>query len=386
MVLQIPYYDIKDFQRGQIGVTVFFLIVVVKRFIFNDYMHASNWCTVIVVWMSIIFVGVVQTASKRFFDDALGYAEYQASQQKQVMDDIIDLSQVVSNKTEESTGLVEDLLSKTDRVAHSMQEIAAAAAETAEGITEQNAMTQTINEVVHRTESHSKAMVEIAVSSNDNIKTNLLELKALKEQADYIKETNQLVANSMMRLQEKTKEVGEIANIILGISSQTNLLSLNASIESARAGEAGKGFAVVADEIRGLSDETKDATENIRKITDELVANAQEAADSVAISLKEAENQNEKINSAVETFQALGDNMSELISNINEIDKEISGIASSTNKITDNLERISASTQEVTASADVVSEISIDNLRSAGIVKDAIDAIENQTNGLKKFF
>ena len=60
---------------------------------------------------------------------------------------------------------------------------------------------------------------------------------------------------------------------ILSISSQTNLLALNASIEAARAGEAGNGFAVVADEIRQLADNSKEAVDKIRKVTEDVVGN-----------------------------------------------------------------------------------------------------------------
>lgn len=74
----------------------------------------------------------------------------------------------------------------------------------------------------------------------------------------------------------ESKRVGEINALteeILAISSQTNLLALNASIEAARAGEAGKGFAVVADEIRQLADNSKEAVDKIRKVTEDVVQN-----------------------------------------------------------------------------------------------------------------
>lgn len=72
---------------------------------------------------------------------------------------------------------------------------------------------------------------------------------------------------------QKVREIDTLAEEILSISSQTNLLALNASIEAARAGDAGKGFAVVAEEIRGLADNSRQAVDKIRQVTDAVVQN-----------------------------------------------------------------------------------------------------------------
>lgn len=72
---------------------------------------------------------------------------------------------------------------------------------------------------------------------------------------------------------QKVGEINALTEEILSISSQTNLLALNASIEASRAGEAGKGFAVVADEIRELADNSRQAVDKIRKVTEGVVEN-----------------------------------------------------------------------------------------------------------------
>lgn len=72
---------------------------------------------------------------------------------------------------------------------------------------------------------------------------------------------------------QRVREIDTLTEEILSISSKTNLLALNASIEAARAGEAGKGFAVVADEIRELADNSRQAVDKIRKVTESVVHN-----------------------------------------------------------------------------------------------------------------
>ena len=89
----------------------------------------------------------------------------------------------------------------------------------------------------------------------------------LKEQAVNVADASQVTVDVIRSLTDKVEEVKTFVDSIINISNQTNLLALNASIEAARAGEAGKGFAVVADEIRQLSEQTKDATEEIRRFS-----------------------------------------------------------------------------------------------------------------------
>ena len=89
------------------------------------------------------------------------------------------------------------------------------------------------------------------------------------------------VQDDIKNLNEKALQISKIVDLINGISEQTSLLSLNASIEAARAGAAGKGFGVVADEIKHLAEQTSEATKTIRNIVEEIVKETQNAVQEV---------------------------------------------------------------------------------------------------------
>jgi methyl-accepting chemotaxis protein len=120
-------------------------------------------------------------------------------------------------------------------------------------------------------------------------------------------------------LQIQAKNVGEIVQTISGISEQTNLLALNAAIEAARAGEAGKGFAVVADEIRKLAEESQKATEDISKMLKEISTRVQSVNDASDKTVNIVNDMNERAQSALVQFGAISDNLSEVLTSVENL-------------------------------------------------------------------
>lgn len=117
---------------------------------------------------------------------------------------------------------------------------------------------------------------EAASQSNDIMERAGKQYQASEESGKQAVALYERTKGELEQAIGKSQRVGEIDTLtdeILAISSQTNLLALNASIEAARAGEAGKGFSVVADEIRQLADNSKEAVDKIRKVTEDVVQN-----------------------------------------------------------------------------------------------------------------
>ncbi|MBR5127331.1 MAG: chemotaxis protein [Roseburia sp.] len=384
--LQIPYFKSKRFAKLCITEAILFMFMQVFRFKKGwGLQTVDDMISILFILAGLYVIFRIAYITQKFNEHALGAVEQQTTQIQEMFDGILEISAVVQDEAEKSTGTVEKLFETTQSVTNSMHEIVDSANMTARSIEEQNHMTQNIQNAIAETSERSKKMVDIATDSNASIQMNMKVMEELQVQSKQIAATNAEVSDSMVRLQEKTKEVEEIAGMILGISSQTNLLALNASIESARAGEAGRGFAVVADQIRQLAEQTKQSTEQITRIINELNANANEVVVSVKKSVNATEDQNEKIAAASVAFGKLNEDITILIDDINEMDKEILGLSDSNNTIVDNISHLSAATEEVTANAEQVLTMSEHNLEFAEGVKNSIETIESSTEQMKQY-
>ena len=135
-----------------------------------------------------------------------------------------------------------------------------------------------------------------------------------------IRETVSETGKKVKRLAESTQEISKIVALINQLSSRTNLLALNASIEAVRAGEAGRGFAIVADEVRQLADRAAKATREIEQI----VLNIQSETSSVMAAMDTGINQ---VIQGTAVAQQAKASLDEIITVSRQIDELVSGIA-----------------------------------------------------------
>ncbi|MBP5413682.1 MAG: hypothetical protein J6W58_05095 [Lachnospiraceae bacterium] len=267
------------------------------------------------------------------------------------------LSQTISNVSQGASQQADDVNDASEKVANIVDRL--------------SEMSQTIKVAEDCTNSMSDNSSQ--VSQNFDIL-----LKAMQRSMSELEQ----VTREISAVGASVEEVTNAADAINAIANQTNLLSLNASIEAARAGDAGKGFAVVADEIGKLAVQSNESAASIKQIMDELSRQTGKTIELVK-DLNSVMSQQEKTSrDSLESLTTLFDNINNTKDSFDNIRTNVAGINEACDVLNGTIESLSAISEENAASADATADAFTEITRIIGDVSDKADDIKNQSDEL----
>lgn len=242
-----------------------------------------------------------------------------------------------------------------------------------------NDLTEKIN-IVH---NNSYAIEKIASATKNEVKDGIEKIDELNEATKAsIIITNETIQN-IEELELQSQSISEIITVMNTITEQTNLLSLNASIEAARAGVYGRGFSVVADEIGMLSNRSVMAASEIEEIVDKIKKKTYKTVETVKQADSISRTTEISLTNVIKLFSTINIHVDDLVQKLDKIMEGLSDIESVKKDTLRAIESISIIAEGTSASSEEVEATTHQQLEAVTKLNEAVKVLQNDAGDLK---
>lgn len=252
---------------------------------------------------------------------------------RELIESVASSSELVAASSEQLTASAEQNKMASEQIAATVQETAAG---TVRQVDIAETSSQAMQEMSIGAEQIAERAQTVATSAAEAAHKSESGNQAIRQaisQMDSIRESVTSMSGVVKELGTRSEEIGMITSDITAISSQTNLLALNAAIEAARAGEAGRGFAVVADEVRKLAEQSSESAKRITELVSLIQADTSSAIEAADANDREVYKGIEMVSAAGEAFEDILEAVGKVAGDIEEVSAGAEEMSASTTEI-----------------------------------------------------
>ncbi|WP_111643818.1 methyl-accepting chemotaxis protein [Paranoxybacillus vitaminiphilus] len=302
---------------------------------------------------------------------------------RELIHQVASSAEQVAASAEELTASAEQTSKAAEQIAATMQDVAAGAEKQVQSFQETS---QTANEIsfgAQQIASNAQSVSSIAMDAVEKATHGGKTIDVAIKQMSSINETVNGLAAVIKNLGERSKEIGQITDVITGIAEQTNLLALNAAIEAARAGEQGRGFAVVADEVRKLAEQSAQSAQQISRLISAIQEETNKAVQSMEAATKEVVSGIGVVNTAGESFNQIQSSINEVTSHIQEISSAIQQMAAGTEQMVQSMQQIAKVAETSAAGTQEASSVTEEQLAVMEEISSSAESLSHMAEELQ---
>jgi methyl-accepting chemotaxis protein len=211
------------------------------------------------------------------------------------------------------------MLACTKELERHVRDIATGAEDQSEAVSKTTTYVEQMSANIDSVAKNARAAQQAAVTTRDSASEALKLVRALIDGMNRIRTHVEASESRLRSLGDHSQEISSIVEMIGSISSRTDMLALNASIESVRAGEHGRGFAVVAEEVRKLAEQAAEATREVAGLVESIQLETQESISLMAEERAEVEAEVARVNAAGDALERISRISSDSAAQVGEI-------------------------------------------------------------------
>lgn len=283
---------------------------------------------------------------------------------KDLIETLSETSHHLASSSEQLSSSSDESSRASEHISETIQELAAKS-ETQMKLMESSSkdihhVNDTTGSITERAKKVAETAEQAAVVSTEGASR----ISEVTKQMKSINHNVVTLGQSIATLESRINKIGDITMVITDISSQTNLLALNAAIEAARAGEQGKGFAVVADEVRKLAEQTAGSAEQITSLISQIQTDSKNTSLSMSTAANEVDAGIGIVRDAGDSFMKIEKSINELVTLVEEVSESLERLKEHTNTINYSILEVNSMASEAAASTENVSSATEEQVAS----------------------